>query len=75
MEDSARPALLVKKDALRAWTEQVFADAGLTPSHDQVTDIAKSIAGLILTQRLVPLSEARGARRVRYCLSSRRYCC
>jgi hypothetical protein len=61
MDEPQRPPSTTKRDALLTWSEQVFADAGLSPTADQITEIAKTIAGLFLTERLVPLSEARGA--------------
>jgi hypothetical protein len=50
-----------RKDAVFAWSREVFANAGLTPTSAQLDDIASSMAGSIVTQILVPLAGERGA--------------
>jgi hypothetical protein len=45
-----------RRDQLVAWSREVFAAAGLEPTPEQVTEIAKSIGGLLLLQRLVPFA-------------------
>jgi hypothetical protein len=57
VESDERP----RKDAVFAWTHQVFAKAGLTPTSAMFDDIASTMAGSIVMQILVPLSEERGA--------------
>jgi hypothetical protein len=50
-----------RKDAVFAWSRQVFAKAGLTPTSEQFDDIASTMAGSIVMQILVPFAEERGA--------------
>ena len=50
-----------RKDAVFAWSRQVFANAGLTPTSGQLDDIASMMAGSIVMQILVPFAEERGA--------------
>ena len=61
VEDVYPPAGSDKKEALTAWAERVFRDAALSPTPDQIREIAKTVAGLILTQRLVPYAQSNGA--------------
>lgn len=56
-ESDGRP----RKEAVFAWSHQVFANAGLTPTSEQFDDIASSMAGSIVMQILVPFAEERGA--------------
>jgi len=50
-----------RKDAVFAWSRQVFSNAGLTPTSEQFDDIASTMAGSIVMQILVPFAEERGA--------------
>lgn|GEM_PF-6737419 len=50
-----------RKDAVLAWSRDVFAEADLAPTSAQLDDIASSMAGSIVTQVLVPLADERGA--------------
>lgn len=50
-----------RKDAIFAWSHQVFAKAGLTPTSGQFDDIASTMAGSIVMQVLVPFAEERSA--------------
>jgi hypothetical protein len=50
-----------RKDAVVAWSHEVFAKAGLTPTSAQFDDIASAMAGSIVMQILVPLAEERRA--------------
>lgn len=55
------PDLRPRKDAVFAWSHQVFANAGLTSTPAQFDDIASTMAGSIVMQILVPFAEERGA--------------
>jgi hypothetical protein len=56
-ESDLRP----RKDAVFAWSDQVFANAGLQPTSEQFDDLASTMAGSIVMQILVPFAEERGA--------------
>jgi hypothetical protein len=60
MDEPDRPVNVTKKDDLLTWAERVFADAGLSPTQHQVTEIAGTIAHLIMSERLVPYAKAHG---------------
>lgn len=55
------PDLRPRKDAVSAWSRQVFAEAGLTPTPAQFDDIESTMAGSIVMQILVPFAQERGA--------------
>ena len=50
-----------RKEAVLAWSREVFARAGLRPTPAQFEDVAATMAGSIVMQILIPFAEERGA--------------
>jgi hypothetical protein len=46
------------RDSLVAWTETVFSEAGITPTAAQVTEVAGTIAHLVMNDDLLPFAAA-----------------